>query len=138
MIILDTNVISSLMKEAPETNVVSWLDRQARTSIWTTSVTVFEVRMGISMLEHGKRRSRLMQSFDVFLDRIGHRIAPFDLAAAEEAASLSAERRRKGRPVELRDSMIAGVVLSQHAAIATRNVTHFNDVLSQVINPWTV
>ena len=138
MIILDTNVISSLMKVAPDPNVVSWLDQQPRTSIWTTSITVFEVQMGIYTLEHGKRRSGLAQSFGVLLEGIGHRIAPFDMAAAEQAASISAERKRTGRPVELRDTMIAGIVLSQHAALATRNITHFNDVLTRVINPWTV
>ena len=138
MTILDTNVVSALMQVTPDTNVVSWLDRQSRTSIWTTSITVFEVQMGNYILEQGKRRSSLAQSFDVFLEKIGYRIATFDHAAAEEAASLSAERRKKGRSVELRDTMIAGVVISQHAGLATRNVTHFSDVRTQVINPWTV
>ncbi len=138
MMILDTNVVSALMKEIPDTNVVSWLDRQPRTSIWTSSITVFEVQMGISILEQGKRRSSLAQSFDVFLEKIGYRIASFDHAASAEAASLSAERRKKGRSVELRDTMIAGVVLSQHAGLATRNITHFSDVLTQLVNPWTV
>lgn len=138
MMILDTNVVSALMQASPDTNVVSWLDRQPRTSIWTTSITVFEVQMGIYILEQGKRRSSLTQSFDVFLEKIGYRIAPFDHTAGAEAASLSAERRKKGRSVELRDTMIAGVVLSQHASLATRNITHFIDVLTQVVNPWTV
>lgn len=138
MTILDTNVVSALMQTVPDTNVVSWLDRQPRTSIWTTSITVFEVQMGIYILERGKRRSSLARSFDAFLEKIGYRVATFDHAAAEEAATLSAERRKKGRSVELRDTMIAGVVLSQHAALATRNIMHFNDAVNKVINPWMV
>ncbi|MGA9643750.1 MAG: type II toxin-antitoxin system VapC family toxin [Terriglobales bacterium] len=136
MIILDTNVISALMQEAPDAKVVAWLDRQPRTSMWTTSVTILEVQFGIAILERGKRRLFLTQALDVFLDKIDRRIAAFDLAAAHEAGNLMALRRKKGRPVELRDTMIAGIALAQRAALATRNTVHFNDISAQVINPW--
>ena len=95
MIILDTNVLSALMHEAPDANVVTWLDRQPRTSVWTTSVTLFEVRFGLQIMPTGKRRSLLMQAFESVLDRMGQRIASFDAAAAEEAADLTAARQRQ-------------------------------------------
>jgi len=136
MIILDTNVLSALMHESPESRVVSWLDGQPRTSIWTTSITVLEVQFGLQVLAHGKRRTLLMQAFDQLIERMGRRVASFDTAAAAEAADLMAVRRKKGRPVDLRDTMIAGIVLAQHAALATRNVGHFSEISATVINPW--
>jgi hypothetical protein len=138
MIVLDTNVISALMNALPDRKIVDWLDAQPRTSIWTTSVTVLEVHYGLQILPHGRRRSSLMQAFALLLDRMGQRIAPFDLAAAQEAANLMAVRHKKGCPVDLRDTMIAGIVLAQHAALATRNIVHFEDAMMRLINPWTV
>jgi predicted nucleic acid-binding protein len=136
MIILDTNVLSALMRQTPDTEVVAWLDRQPRTSIWTTSITVLEARFGLQILPAGKRRSSLMQSFDLLLDKIDHRIAPFDSEAAEHASELMTGRHKKGRPVELRDTMIAGIVVARHATLVTRNTTHFEDSGIRVVNPW--
>jgi predicted nucleic acid-binding protein len=136
MIILDTNVVSALMHQAPDANVVTWLDRQPRTSVWTTSVTLFEVRFGLQIMPTGKRRSLLMQAFESVLDRMGQRIASFDAAAAEEAADLTAARQRRGKPGDLRDTMIAGIVLAHRATLATRNLGHFEDLSVSVVNPW--
>jgi len=85
----------------------------------------------------GKKRSLLSQAFERLLETMGNRIAAFDDGAAVEAASLMAARQRKGRPVELRDTMIAGIVLARNASLATRNVAHFEDLTVRVINPWT-
>lgn len=136
MIILDTNVLSALMQQAPDANVLAWLDQQPRSSIWTTSITVLEIRFGLQILAAGKRRTLLMQGFDALLEKIGQRIAPFDDAAAQQAANLMAARQKRGRPGDLRDTMIAGIVLAQHATLATRNISHFEDI-SAVLNPWT-
>lgn len=136
MIVLDTNVLSALMRQTPDTDVVAWLDRQPRTSIWTTSVTVLEVRFGLQIMASGKRQSLLLQAFEAMLDKMGHRIAGFDAAAANEAADLMAVRQRKGRPGDLRDTMIAGIVLAHHAKLATRNTSHFADLTVPVVNPW--
>jgi predicted nucleic acid-binding protein len=136
MIILDTNVLSALMRQTPDRNVIVWLDKQPRTSIWTTSITILEVRFGLQIMSLGKRRSLLIQAFEAVLDKIGHRVAPFDAAAAQQAGDLMASRQKKGRPGELRDTMIAGIVLAHHATLATRNITHFEDVSVPVINPW--
>jgi toxin FitB len=73
---------------------------------------------------------------DSVLDKIGYRVAPFDAAAAQQAGDLMASRQTKGRPGELRDTMIAGIVLAHHATLATRNITHFEDLSVPVINPW--
>jgi len=136
MIVLDTNVLSALMRQAPDAKVIAWLDKQSRTSIWTTSVTVLEIRFGLQIMAAGKRPSLLLEAFETLLDKMGHRIAPFDDDAASEAANLMASRQRKGRPVELRDTMIAGIVVARHGTLATRNVAHFADLSVPVINPW--
>jgi predicted nucleic acid-binding protein len=137
MIILDTNVLSALMRQLPDKSVVAWLDRQPRTSIWTTSVTILEVRFGLQIMPGGKRRSALVQAFEIVLDTIEHRVAPFDMAAAQQAGDVIASRHKTGRSGELRDTMIAGIVLAQHATLATRNTIHFDDVLVPLVDPWT-
>lgn len=138
MIILDTNVLSALMRQTPDGNVVAWLDRQPRTSIWITSVTVLEVRFGLQIMAAGKRRSALMEAFEEVLEKLGQRIVAFDAEAAQQAADLMASRRKKGRPGDLRDSMIAGIVLAQHATLATRNTAHFEELSARLVNPWTL
>ena len=137
MIILDTNILSALMRQTPDRQVIAWLDEQPRTSIWTTSVTILEIRFGLQIMVAGKRRSLLMQAFETALDKMGHRIASFDDVAATHAAELMAARQRKGRPGDLRDTMIAGIVLARHATLATRNTGHFEDLSLPVVNPWT-
>jgi predicted nucleic acid-binding protein len=137
MIILDTNVLSAMMQTTLNERVVAWLDKQARTSMWTTSVTTFEIRFGLQILPTGKRRSLLTRTFEAVLrDDIGGRVAPFDTAAAQYSADLLASRHKKGLPVELRDTMIAGIALACHATLATRNVLHFEDLSVPVVNPW--
>ena len=137
MTVLDTNVLSALMRQTPDKKVVAWLDKQPRTSIWTTSVTVLEVRFGLQIMPAGKRRSALIQAFEGVLEKIGNRVVAFDGAAAQHAADLMASRHKKGRPGELRDTMIAGIVLAQHATLATRNTAHFDDIPVTLIDPWT-
>ena len=98
MIILDTNVLSALMRPLPDQQVVAWLDQQARTSIWTTSITVLEVRFGLQIMEAGKRRTLLSEAFDTLLDKLGRRVAAFDADAAQRAAELMASRHKKAAP----------------------------------------
>jgi predicted nucleic acid-binding protein len=137
MIILDTNVLSALMHQTADKHVVAWLDKQPRTSIWTTSITVLEIQFGLQILPVGKRRSGLVRAFETALvDELGRRIAPFDTVAAQHAGDLMASRHKKGRPAELRDTMIAGIVLACNATLATRNTPHFEDLSVPIINPW--
>lgn len=138
MIILDTDVLSSLMLARPIATVVDWLDRQSRLSVWTTAVTIFEIRFGAALLPIGARRTRLEREIErVVIEQVEGRIAPFDATAAEAAAALMAERRRAGRIVELRDTMIAGITIARHATLATRNARHFADLPVAVVDPWS-
>jgi predicted nucleic acid-binding protein len=137
MIILDSNVVSELMRPRPEEKVIAWLDRQPRSSLWTTSVTLFEIRFGLQIMPIGKRRDVYTQGFENLLDGIDHRIAPFDYEAAQHASDLMASRKVLGRPREARDTMIAGIVLSRHAILATRNIRDFDDIVASLVNPWT-
>ena len=137
MIILDTNVLSTLMHRTPDISVVAWLDRQPRTSVWTTSITILEVRFGLQVMPGGKKRSVLIEVFErVLTEKIERRVAPFDTLAAQHAADLMAVRQKNGRPGELRDSMIAGIVLASRATLATRNARHFDDLSISVVSPW--
>lgn len=137
MIILDTNVLSALMRQAPEASVVAWLDRQPTESVWITSVTLFEARLGLALLPKGRRRHALEAAFARLLkDDLEDRVLDFDSAAATEAAALGAERQRRGRPVDMRDTQIAGIALARRATLATRNVRHFRDLKVPVVDPW--
>lgn len=137
MIILDTNVISALMQSAPDPRVVAWLDRQPAESIWTTSITVFELRFGLAAMPAGRRRRSLEQSLVLLLhDDLENRVLDFDSAAAVAAASLAAKRQRAGRPVDMRDTQIAGIAIARHATLATRNMKHFKDSGVPLVNPW--
>ncbi len=137
MIILDTNVLSALMRTAPEPQVVRWLDRQPAESIWITSITLFETRLGLALLPRGRRRQALESAFDrLLVEDLENRVLDFDSAAAVEAAALAAARQRAGRPVDMRDTQIAGIALARRAALATRNTRHFKDLSITVLDPW--
>lgn len=137
MIVLDTNVLSALMHPTADLAAVKWLDAQPRLSVWTTSVTIFELRAGISIMPEGRRRALLQASFDRVIEKlIEERILPFDNRAAAEAAMLARIRHRMGRPNELRDTMIAGIAISHRATLATRNTRHFQNMPVPVVNPW--
>ena len=137
MIILDTNVLSALMLREPDATVVAWLDRQEFGSVWTTSITVFEIRFGLGLLPAGKRRRRLEETFTRSLnDDLELRILPFDDGAAGHAAEIAAHRRLAGRPMDFRDVEIAGIVASKSATLATGNTRHFEGLGIGMIDPW--
>jgi len=138
MIILDTNVLSALMRAAPDIAVVDWLDRQPAESIWITSVTLFEAHLGVALLPKGKRQRALEAALGhLVTEDLGNRVLDFDSSAALEAAALAATRQKAGRPVDMRDTQIAGIALARKASIATRNVGHFEDVKVPIVNPWS-
>jgi len=137
MTILDTNVISALMQASPDAAVVEWADRQPADELWLTSITVYELRLGLAALPAGKRRRALEEGLILLLAQdLEHRVVDFDAAAATTAASLTVARRKRGRPVDFRDTQIAGIVLARRAILATRNVKHFADLDVPVVNPW--
>ena len=137
MIILDTNVLSALMRTKPEAVVVEWLDRQPADSVWLSSITVFETRFGLALLSKGRRRSGLERAFDrVLTEDLANRVLDFDSMAAAAAAQLAADRQKAGRAVDLRDTLIGGIALARRATIATRNTKHFEGLDVPVVNPW--
>jgi predicted nucleic acid-binding protein len=137
MIILDTNVLSALMQQQPDPQVVGWLDEQPAESIWLSSVTVFEARYGLALLAAGRRKDILEQRFEALLQEdLQNRVLFFDSQAAEYAAQLAVDRKQRGRPVDIRDTFIAGIAIARRATIATRNLRHFDDVSVPVVNPW--
>lgn len=137
MIILDTNVLSALMRQRPDVSVVRWLDSLSPESVWITSITLFEARLGLALLPRGSRRTALHSAFEQLLARdLENRVLAFDAAAAHEAAILAARRSRAGRPVDIRDTEIAGIALARRATLATRNLRHFADLDLVVIDPW--
>jgi toxin FitB len=138
MIILDTNVLSALMRKVPEAPVVVWLDRQPAESVWITSITLFEARLGLALLPSGRRRTMLETAFARLLkEDLENRVLDFDAAAATEAASLAAAWQKSGRPVDMRDTQIAGIVLARRARLATRNARHFADLKISIVDPWS-
>ena len=125
------------MQKTPEPSVVEWLDKQPAESIWITSITLFEARLGVALLSNGRRRKELELAFEQMLvEDLEERVLDFDRSAAEAASSLAAERQRKGRTVDMRDTQIAGIVIARRSALATRNVKHFADLTAEVVNPW--
>lgn len=137
MIILDTTVLSELMRRDPDPGVLGWLDQQPSQSVWITTVTLFESRLGLALLPDGQRRQALEAAFAQLLAiDLENRVLPFDTEAAVQAALLAAHRQRAGRPVDIRDTQIAGIAQARRATIATRNVRHFDDLTVAVINPW--
>ena len=137
MIILDTNVVSELMRRQPAPTVVRWLDQQATQSIWITTITLFETRLGLALLPLGHRREGLEQAFAQMLAvDLEKRVLRFDTEAASQAALLAAERQRGGGPVDIRNTQIAGISQARRARLATRNLRHFEGLTVDVTNSW--
>jgi len=137
MIVLDTNVISELMRPAPEPAVISWLDRQPTASIWTTSICAFEVRLGLRLMAEGRRRRELESRFEAVLQEdLGGRVLELDTPAAFAAADLAGQNQPQGLNVDLRDLLIAGTVSARRGTLATRNVKHFQHTGIELVNPW--
>ncbi len=137
MIALDTNVLSALMRAEPDATVVEWLDRQPAESIWTTAVTVFEIRTGIELLAPSRRRRRLESAFErLITEKLDGRVLSFDTTAADAAGNLAARQQRAGRSIEIRDAQIAGIAVARRATLATGNIRHFRDLGLRLVDPW--
>jgi predicted nucleic acid-binding protein len=138
MIILDTNVVSAFMQREPDPRVIAWFNGVHPQSVWTTAITVLEVRFGIEVLVPSRRRRHLEDAFEKSLtEELENRVLPFDEVAARAASSFAAGRRRAGRPAEAHDIQIAGIVAAQRATLATRDVRDFEGLGLRVVNPWS-
>jgi toxin FitB len=138
MILLDTNVLSELMRPAPDPRVREWLDRHPADDVWISAVTVGEVRLGLELLPDGKRKQRLASLADeMFAVEFANRCLPYDMLAAAEYGSIVAARSRAGRPVSVEDAQIAAIARSAGLTLATRNVADFDGIDGvPVVNPW--
>lgn len=136
MIVLDTNVLSEVMKSSPAVEVAKWMLRQTRSGLYTTAVCEAKIRLGIAFLPDGKRKDDLGLAAARVLDLLDGRILPFDSAASEQFARIVAERRRAGRPFQNFDAQIAAISLSRGMTLATRNATDFANAGLLVVDPW--
>lgn len=124
-----------MLVERPE-KLVAWLDRHPRAQLWTTSVTVFEVRFGLLRMALGRRRATLESQFEaIIVEDLESRVLAFDAAAAETAAEIAFANRVAGQTVEIRDVLIASIASAKGATVATRNVKHFGR-MCPTVNPW--
>lgn len=137
MIVLDTNVLSEFMRPKPDERAVAWLKQQTRSNLFTTAITRGEMLYGVLILPEGRRRTRMRQEVEAaFAVDMAGRVLPYDDAAADAHAAIAAARRTQGRPVGQSDMMIAGIVRSRGATLATRNVRDFADCGITLIDPW--
>lgn len=137
MIILDTNVISELMKASPMLKVISWLDLQEATQLFITSITVAEISYGLSVLPDGNRKRLIEDAFNKSLNEaFKHRILSFDENAAHSYGNIMGHRKLLGRPMSIPDGQIAAIVLAHNFSIATRNVRDFEECGIGIINPF--
>ena len=137
MFILDTNVVSELMRPAPDPAMASWIAERATSNLFLTAVTEAELRFGLAVLPPGRRRDGLATGLERML-RTGfaNRILPFDSGAARAYAGIAAARRRGGRPIAQADCQIAAIASACGMAVATRNVRHFENMGIEILNPW--
>ena len=137
MIILDTNVLSELLRPTPEPQVEAWLAAQDGTNVYFTAVGEAELRHGVAILPAGRRRTALGAAIDGILDEdFRDRILPFDREAARAYAAIAAERRAAGRPISQFDCQIAAIARAHAASVATRNTSDYEGCGIALIDPW--
>jgi predicted nucleic acid-binding protein len=137
MIVIDTNVLSELLRPTPAPQVEAWLAAQDGTSIYFTAVGEAELRHGVAILPAGRRRTALGAAIDGMLDEdFRDRILPFDRDAAGAYAVIAATRRAAGRPISQFDCQIAAIARAHGASVATRNTSDYEGCGVEVIDPW--
>jgi predicted nucleic acid-binding protein len=137
VIILDTNVVSETMKQAPARRPMEWLGAQPAMDVYLTTITEAELLTGIALMPAGRRRNLIKSAWDALVERLyGERILPFDRGAAKELAHIVTSRRRLGPPIALADAQIAAMARSPGALLATRNVADFTGCGIAVVDPW--
>ncbi len=137
MIILDTNILSELIRQRPDRNVLNWFETQEPQVLSTTAITVAELRFGTNSMPAGKRRSLLDSTITTMLEEdFGENILPFDAIAAEAFGILAARLKARGTPVGQNDTMIAAIALVHEATLLTRNDKHFRQCGLGVVNPF--
>jgi toxin FitB len=136
MIILDTNVVSELMRPDPAPQVAAWVRGRDRHELRTTAITLAEIRYGIARLPDGRRKQALLDTADDIFRAFSDQVLPVDAAAAEHYADIASARERAGKPIGGFDALIAAVCRSRDAALATRNLADFDGTGVAVVDPW--
>ena len=137
MIVLDTNVLSELMKARPERSVVNWIGEHKTADLFITALTQGEILYGLEILPSGKRRTALKESARaMFKQDFARRILPFDTNAVKLFAIIVANRKKTGFPISQIDAQIAAIAVLHNATLATRNIKDFKKCGIDIINPW--
>ncbi len=138
MFLLDTNVVSELLRPSPEPAVETWVEDRRATDLYFSAIGEAELRYGIAILPAGRRQAALASAIEAILrEDFVDRILPFDSDAAREYADIAAARRSAGRIVPPADCQIAAIARSRGMAVATRNVRDFEGIEVEVVDPWT-
>lgn len=138
MIVLDTNVLSELMKPAPMPRVLRWMDAQDSAELVITSITAAELRAGVAVLPRSRRKETIARQVDRLLNNVfGGYVLPFDSSSSTHYADIVAKGRRRRRPMSALDVQIAAICRQHDATLATRNVTAFEAIKLPVVNPWS-
>jgi len=139
VIVLDTNVLSELMKRRPDRAVLRWFAQRSAASLFTTTISEAEIRYGVALLPDGKRKRALAHAVaEMFGQDLRGRTLPFDSPAAASFAVIAVHRRALGRPISQLDAQIAAIARSQRAALATRNLADFQECGVELENPWGI
>lgn len=139
MILLDTNVMSEPLRQAPEPRVIEWIDAQAMETLFLSAITVAELRAGVALFPAGKRRSGLQENLEKrVLPLFAGRVLPFDLACTQAYAALMAKARAAGLAIATAEGYIAAIAAANGFAVATRDTSPFKAAGAAVINPWQV
>lgn len=137
MIVLDTNILSELMRSGPDGAVLAWMSRQSRMTLFITAITQAEILYGLALLPEGRRRDLLIAAARaMFEEDFSGRILPFDGEAARVYAEIASRRRQAGEPISQFDAQIAAITQSRGASLATRNTRDFLNCGITLINPW--
>lgn len=137
MILLDTNVISEMMRFRPEPAVAAWLDKQLEEDLWTASVVLAELLSGIEMMPPGRKQRTLREAVEgMIAEDFREQVFKFDLPAARNYGQILSSRKRIGRPIREMDALIAATALANGATLATRNTANFEDCGVQLVDPW--
>ena len=137
MILLDTNVVSEVMKVTPSAAVLEWLNSENSSSLYISTVTIGEIAYGLTILPASKRRSRLDARFEHFISlAFTQRVLAYDEAAARTYGAIMGRRKELGRPISVPDGQIAAIARSNRFAVATRNTPDFEDCGVELIDPF--
>lgn len=137
MILIDTNIISEMMKHAPDPKVITWIDQQNIMHLYISTITIAELVYGINVLPSGNRRDNLEKAFNsVVREAFEYRIFTFDEIAAHQYGTIMSQRKKLGKPMSIADGQIAAIARTHNCTVATRNISDFDDTELDLINPF--